>query len=338
MQITEADRISYEFYGVKPAKQSYTDSTMKFKTEGQYNLKTLDNVVNSTFRKFAYNRDFQRLVRENPEILEVMKKIKKFYHNNIVSYDFPVSLLEKEHMGEFEAILDSRLNANDFCERLRELQRNLYENKQTSISDNLRYSFIFNEKEKRRRDELEIYRQLKKETREKQQEVRQPVPKTKITITSSRNPFYQRVLNYIRATPDLSLCMKNPESAEYIPYIKNIVGDNSDINEKLKTLFMNDSSRVYRAFKIRLKDKISMSNSIVQRIIERQAQRAGKESGKFELIDINPSTWNWLSSYYSIETPIKNLVLNLRKNYANSLVNLVEKAYEELLRTPGIQN
>lgn len=333
MQITESDRISYEFYGVKPAKQSYTDSTLKFKTEGQYNLKTLDNIVNSTFRKFAYNRDFQRLVRENPEILEVMKEIKKLYHNNIISYDFPVSLLEKEHMRKFEAILDPKLNVNDFCERLRELQKNLYETKQTSISDELRYSFIFEEKKKRQEREIRIYNALKEEAKRKQQEARQNVPKTK--ITPSGNPFYQKVLNFIRATPELSLCMQNPESSEYIPYIKTIIGNNlGDIDRKVKSLFMNGSNVIYKNFIYKLKNKISVNNSIIQNIINRNS---GKKTD-LELIDITPSTWNWLSSYYSMDRQIKNFVLEYRKNYAHSLVDMIEKAYNELRRTPGIQN
>lgn len=334
MQTLE-QRIAGEFSHVIPSKQTDLFKSTTQRYEGYYNLRQLDIAINQTFDRFAYDKDFQKQIEKRPEILDIMKRIKKIYHDNIISYEVPVRTFENMHIKELRAILDSRLVADDFYERLKELEKNLSGLGRTMISDELRYSFLIEQKKKKREEELRIYKALKDEAGKKKNEIRK-APKT--SINNSGNPFYQKVLDFIRATPDLSLCVQNPESSKYIPYIKSIIGDESGIDEKLTELFKNNSGEDYRNFMFRIKNKLSAGNSIIQNIMNGQARKSGKESGKFELADINPASWMWLSSYYSIETPVKNFVLNFRKNYADSLVGMIEKAYDELMRTPGIQN
>lgn len=337
MQIAQTleQRLAVEFSRVIPSKQKDFLRNNSRKYEGYYNLRQLDTAINQTFNRFAYDRDFIWQIEKNPEVLDAMKKIKKIYHDNIISYELPVRTFENMHMKELKAILDPRLSAEDFYKRLKELEKNLSASGKTMIPDELRYSEIIEMKRKMLKDKFAVEIELKKEAKEKLQEARQ-IPKAK--INPSGNPFYQGVLDYIQATPDLSLCMKNPESAEYIPYLKSIIGNEHNINEKLSELFRNNSSEIYRNFISKIKNKRSAGNSVIQNILNRQAQKTGKKSCKFEITDINHSSLEWLSSYYAIEAPVKNFVLGFRKNYADSLVGMIENAYSELIRTQGIQN
>lgn len=45
-----------------------------------------------------------------------------------------------------------------------------------------------------------------------------------------------------------------------------------------------------------------------------------------------------ISDYYGMNMQVKNFIMSMRKNYNSSLVNLINEAYRELQRTPGIQN
>ncbi len=336
-QITTEQRIKEEFERECPSKQ--TDLSKKRNYDGYYNLRQLDMIINQTFERFAYSKDFQKIVSEKPEVIEAMKRIKRMYHDKIISYDFPVNTFEHMHIRELRGILDTSLDSGEFYKRLQELEMYLVVTEKTMISDELRYAFINEEKRKMKEEKTRVYRLLKEEI-DKDSRNAKSLPRKTVPVTGEqlRRGLNQNNLNYIRATPSLSLCVKNSESCELIPQLKLLIGKDEYTDGKLSEIFSNSQTSAYGNFIRRIRETMQTKNMVLENILKREAVKSGKQFSKFKIIDLNPATWNWLASYYNSDKQVKNFVWKYRQDYAKSLKDLVDETYSEMLKDSGSWN
>lgn len=307
--------------------------------------KELRTIVRQAFNKFVFDKDFQNIYisQKNAEgksrILENLGKLKEIYYKNILS-DISFTTFINRHMRDLVAILDFGLGAQNIDERIKELGANLSLSGRTFISDELRYPEIT----KQNKDKEELMKRIN-EAAEKRWKQHfsgrsKPAQIRMNTNSSVSNPFYQNVYDSIKATPNLELCVKSPKSSKYIPEITTAVKGYQvqGINEKLSTIFSENKSVSCTYFMMDVDKTTSAKNAVLQRIIDNYASRTGKKSVKFEITDMNTKTWNWLSSYYEIDQHVSNFVLKMKENYSKSLVDMINRTYNELIRTPGIRN
>ncbi len=332
LQITSERRITEEFKEELPSKQ--TDLSKNNHYGGYYNLRELDTIINQNFERFAYDKDFRRIAAEKPEIIDAMKRIKRMYHDKIASYNFPIHTFENMHMRELRAILDARLETEEFYKRLQELESNLTTRRKTRISDNLRYASLLQEKKRMKEEKLQVYRLLGEEARKKKQEAGQSSRQVKQSgIEQLKRNLYQNSIDCIRATPGFSYCIKNPESCEFIPKLKLLIGKEG-IDKKLSEIFSNNQNIVYKGFIRKIKETMQTKDMVLENILKGEAIKSGKQASKFKIIDLNPATWNWLASYYHSNNQVRNFVLKYREDYAKSLRDLVDETYVKMLRSP----
>jgi hypothetical protein len=337
--MTLEQRTRKRFADVIPSTQ--TDLSRK-RGEGYHNLRELDIIINQTFDRLVDDVNFSSIITRKPEVMEALERIKLIYHDKIVSYDLPAINFENLHIKEFRTIIDPRLSTEEFYSRVKELEISLSKRKITAIPDELRYAFLNKIKRDIRKDRFKVEKALKEEAREKYQRARQfakpPVQQSPESMESLRISLYQTSLDYIKATPEISLCIRNPESCELMPQLKLLIGKDEDTSRKLSEIFSNSQNVFYKTFISKIKDTMKTKNIILENILKREAIKSGKQHSKFQMIDMNPTTWNWLSSYYNSNTQIKNFVMKYKEDYAKSLADLIDETYVKILRSKETWN
>ncbi|HTZ41729.1 MAG TPA: hypothetical protein VMC07_00785 [Candidatus Omnitrophota bacterium] len=305
--------------------------------------KELRTIVRVAFERFAFDPNFQEMYRKSSSVMESLKGLKKIYYENILSStSFTATITQ--HMKDLTAILDPRLDEAGFNERARELGQSLLFSGRTEISDKLRYSFI-TEEIKRKQERLKRANILAGKRWNRYFPQRNQATSQNTAVSNLNGNVLDSVRNsvnleYVKATPDFKLCMTNPLGSRSIPEIKTALRGYqiSGLDEKLSTIFSQNTSISYTYFINEFTKTTSAKNAIVQRVIDNYASKSGKKSIQFKITDMNSSNWKSLASYYNIDQHVGNFVLKLKGNYTKSLVDMINQTYEELRRTPGIQN
>ncbi len=189
-------------------------------------------------------------------------------------------------------------------------------------------------------DKFAVEAALREEAKKKRQEAKSSPRQVKSIVGTEqlRSSLYQNVIDYIGATPDFSLCIRNPESCELIPSLKSLIGKDESIDRKLSEIFSNNQSTAYKNFIIRVKETMQTKDMVLENILKREAVKSGREQAKFKIIDLSPSTWKWLSFYYNSNKQVKDFVIKYREDYAKSLADLINEAYLKVLRSPETFN
>lgn len=319
--------------------------------------KELRTIVRLAFDRFAFDPHFQKMYSEQIKtgrstVMESLKGLKTIYYNKISSSEDSIltskvfTTTMTQHMKDLAAILDPRLDAASFNERARELGGNLELSGRTEISDKIRYEFLTEEIKKKE----EMKKRASFAAKERWDKYfHRGKYSLKVNETSSVSTSCMGTLDYIRngadldyvkATPDFNLCMTNPNASKDIPEIKTALKgyEVSGLDEKLSTIYSQNKSVSYTYFINDFNRATSAKNAVIQKVIDNYASKTGKKPIKFGITDMNSSNWRTLASYYQIEQHVGNFVLKLKEDYAKSLIGMINQTYEELRRTPGIQN